>query len=155
MVPSYISDIIPETVRETSRYDLRNRSDITILPQRTSIFHRSCLPSSINAWNALDNQFRNCQSYESFCYRIKKELTSSIKIPEYYLKGIRAFSIFHCRIRNKCSDLHADLFYHHLSDDPLCDYQQNVEDAEHFNFKCPRYNEQRLVMFHKTRQIHP
>ena len=139
---------------ETSRYDLRNRSDISILPQRTSIFEKACLPSSINAWNARDNQFRNCQLHESFCYRIKKELTSSIKIPEYYLKGIHACSIFHRRIRKKCSDLHADLFYNHLRDDPLCDCQRDVEDAEHFIFKCPRYNEQILVMFHKTRQIH-
>ena len=123
MVPSYISDIIPETVSETSRYDLRNQSDILILPQRISIFQKSCLPSSINAWNALDNQFRNCQSYESFCYRIKKELISSIKIRECYLKGIRAFSIFHCRIRNKCRDLHAHLLHNHLGDDPLCDCQ--------------------------------
>ena len=81
MVPSYISDIIPETVGETSRYYLRNRSYISSLPQRTSIFQKPCLSSSVNAWNALDNQFRNCQSYESFCYRIKNELTSSIKIP--------------------------------------------------------------------------
>ena len=81
MVPSYISDIIPETVGETSRYYLRNRSYISSLPQRTSIFQKPCLSSSVNAWNALDNQFRNCQSYESFCYRVKNELTSSIKIP--------------------------------------------------------------------------
>ena len=61
--------------------------------------------------------------------------------------------IFHCRIGNKCSGLHADLFYNHLRDDPLSDCQQHVEDTEHFIFKYPRYNEQRLLMFYKTHQV--
>ena len=51
--------------------------------------------------------------------------------------------------------MHAVLFYNHLRDDPLCDCQQDVEDAEHFILKCPRYLKQRLVMFHKTRQFRP
>ena len=45
MVLSYIVDLILHLVGETSCYDLRNRSDISVLPQRTTIvqtllFHR-------------------------------------------------------------------------------------------------------------------
>ena len=38
MVSSYIVDLKPQLVSETFRYDLRNSSDITVLPQRTTIF---------------------------------------------------------------------------------------------------------------------
>ena len=111
MVPSYIVDLIPQLVGETSRYDLRNSSDINILPQRTTIFQNSCIPSSVRAWNSLDDQYCNCQTYGSFCYKIKNDLNSSVKIPNYYHKGNRKLATLHCTLRNRCSDLHADLFY--------------------------------------------
>ena len=38
VVSSYIAGIIPQLVGETSRCDLRNRSNITVLPQRTTVF---------------------------------------------------------------------------------------------------------------------
>lgn len=155
MVPSYIDDLIPQLVGETSRYDLRNRNDITVLPQRTTIFQNSCIPSSIRAWNSLADQYRNCQTYGSFCYRIKNDFNSPTKIPNHYHKGKRKLVILHCRLRNRCSDLHADLFYNHLRDNALCDCQQDIEDAEHFIFRCSRYDHERIIMFHRTRQFHP
>ena len=113
------------------------------------------LQSPVTAWNSLDNQYRNCQTYGSFCYKIKNDLNYSVKIPNYYHKGNRKFAILHCRLRNRCSDLHADLFYNHLSDTALCDCQQEIEDAEHFIFRCNRYEHERVNMFHKTRQFLP
>ncbi|MCG7878111.1 MAG: reverse transcriptase family protein [Candidatus Thiodiazotropha endolucinida] len=155
MVPSYIADLIPHLVGEATRYDLRNRSDINLPPQRTTIFQNSCIPSSIRAWNSLDDQYRDCQTLGSFCYRIKKELNSTVIIPNYYFKGNRKLCVLHCRLRNRCSDLHADLFYNHLRDNALCECQQEIEDAEHFIFRCNRYVQARVNMFHKTRQFHP
>ena len=68
MVPSFIADIIPQEVGEISRYDLRNRSDITVLPQITTLFQQNyCIPLSIRALNSLNDQYRNYQTYESFC----------------------------------------------------------------------------------------
>ena len=49
MVPSYISDVILHTVGNSTHYSLRNRTNISTLPQRTTIFSKSCMPSSINA----------------------------------------------------------------------------------------------------------
>ena len=90
-----------------------------------------------------------------FCYRTKNDLNSSVKIPNYYNKGNRKLAILHCRLRNRSSDRHADLFYNNLSDNVLCDCQQKIEDAEHFIFRCNRYEHERVNMFHKTRQFHP
>ena len=48
MVPSYISDLIPPTVANVSRYELRNSENISRIPIRTSTFSKSCIPSAIN-----------------------------------------------------------------------------------------------------------
>ena len=58
-VPSYISDTIPLTVGEISRYELRDRPNISTFSQRTTLVAKSCIPSSINTWNNLDTQIRN------------------------------------------------------------------------------------------------
>lgn len=155
MVPSYISDIIPSAVGDISDYNLRNRDNISIISQRTTIFSQSCIPSSVVAWNSLDLQTRNCESYNSFCYKLKKDFYSSIKVPVYFFKGSRKLSVLHCRLRNKCSDLHEDLFQNHLRDNPLCDCLEEAESAEHYIFKCKRYTIQRVTLFHRTRTFHP
>ena len=46
-VPSYISDIIPPHIRETTNYPLRNRDNITVPFCRTELFRNSCIPSSV------------------------------------------------------------------------------------------------------------
>lgn len=154
-VPSYILDIIPLTVGEISRYELRNRQNISTFSPRTTIFAQSCIPSCINAWNNLDVLFRNTDSYSSFCYNLKKEFSSSVRIPNYYLVGKRTLSVLHCRLRNNCSDLHYDLYLNHLRDNSLCECLEDIEDAEHFIFKCPRYYHSRIAFFNRTRVLHP
>ena len=57
MVPLYISDIIPPTVANVSRYKLRNSENISRIPVRTSTFSKSCIPSAINEWNNLQASF--------------------------------------------------------------------------------------------------
>ena len=131
-VPSYISDTIPLTVGEVSRYELGDRQNISTFSQRTTLLAESCIPSSINAWSNLDTKIRNSESYPSFCYKLKKDLFSSIKIPNYYLTGNRKLSVLHCRLRNNCSDLYNDLYYNHLRDSPICDCLEDIENAEHF-----------------------
>ena len=63
--------------------------------------------------------------------------------------------MLHSRIRNKCSDLHYDLYHNHLRDNPACDCGDDVEDTEHFLFKCNYFTEQRTQLFLSTRQFHP
>ena len=73
LVPTYISDITPPLVHETTDYPLRNQNNITIPFYRTEISRRSCIPSSITLWNALDEELRASPSLASFKYQLKKD----------------------------------------------------------------------------------
>lgn len=77
------------------------------------------------------------------------------KISKYFILGNRTYSVYHCRIRNKCSNLNDDLFNNHLKPTAICDCQLEIENAEHYFFRCERYNEQRLRFFHLSRKFHP
>ena len=66
MVPEYIPDIIPPFVRDQTNYPLRNRDDLTVLINRTEIFRKSCIPSSTNLLNSLDNNLKEIRSFEGF-----------------------------------------------------------------------------------------
>ena len=61
----------------------------------------------------------------------------------------------HARIRNKCSNLPYDLFINHLSQNPLCSCNRENENAEHFFFRCPKYLNERVILFRETRIHHP
>ena len=72
LVPSYVSDLIPTLVGETNAYNLRNNNNITVPFCWTEISRKSCIPSSISAWNSLDIELRNSPSLSSFKYQLKK-----------------------------------------------------------------------------------
>ena len=46
-VPSYISDIIPPHIRETTNYSLRNRDNITVPFYRIELFRNSCIKKRV------------------------------------------------------------------------------------------------------------
>ena len=117
LVPTYISDLIPPSVGEISTYTLRNQNDITVPFCRTEISRKSCIPSSISAWNSLDIELRNAPSMASFKYQLKKYQNNS-KVPTYYRAGNRYISVLHARVRNNCSNLFSDLYINHLSLSP-------------------------------------
>ena len=73
LVPSYVSDLIPPFVGETNAYNLRNNNNIALPFCRTEISRKSCIPSSISAWNSLDRELRNSPSLSSFKYQLKKK----------------------------------------------------------------------------------
>ena len=154
LVPPYISDITPPLVHETTDYPLRNQNNITIPFCRTEISRRSCIPSSITLWNALDEDLRTSPSVASFKYQLKKRQNNS-KVPSFYLTGNRYLSALHARLRNKCSNLSSDLFRNFLSPSPICSCSAENEDTEHYLFRCPNFLNERITLFHSTREFHP
>jgi len=50
--------------------------------------------------------------------------------------------ILHCKLRNRGSNLNYDLFCVHLVPSPVCDCGFISEDADHFLFRCPNFNDQ-------------
>ena len=97
LFPTYISDLIPSSVGEISTYTLRNQNDITVPFCRTEISRKSCIPSSISAWNSLDIELRNSPSMESYKYQLKKHQNNT-NVPTYYRVGNRyVYFIFTCK----------------------------------------------------------
>ena len=154
MVPTYISNLIPPTVGNSSQYNLRNSHNVMTPAAHTTTYQRSCIPSAINLWNNLDLEIRQMPSLSSFCYALKSQNLPD-KVPQCYIKGNRKLSILHARIRNRCSDLYQDLVINHLRDDPICDCHDGAENAEHYFFRCYLYTEQRIHLFNETRRFHP
>ena len=153
-VPPYISDIIPPLARETTDYLLRNQNNIAAPFCRTEISRKSCIPSSITLWNALDEETRNSLSVSSFKYQMKNRQTNS-KVPSFYLTGNRYLSVLHARLRNKCSNLSSDLFRIFLSPSPLCSCSAENEDAEHYLLRRSNFIDERVILFQTTRDFHP
>ena len=61
----------------------------------------------------------------------------------------------HARIRNNCSNLSHDLFINHLTQNSLCSCNLEIENAEHFFFRCPKYVNERTILFRETHVFHP
>ena len=61
----------------------------------------------------------------------------------------------HCRIRYNCSNLSYDLYHNHLIRRPLCNCNLEIESAEHYFFPRPKYVNERVKLFHETRDFHP
>ena len=134
LVPTYITDLILPVIRDTTNYPLRNQNNITIPFCRTEIFRKSCIPSGIALWNSLHESLRNSSTLNSFKYQMKRELVDVQKVPPYYIYEDRYLSVMHSRIRNNCSNLSNDLYLNHLTMNPLCSCNQEIENAEHFSF---------------------
>ena len=154
LVPSYISDLIPPAIGETTDYHLRNIEDIRNLNIRTATSQKSCIPSAISKWNSLDPGIRNSESLSVFKRKISSRNLLS-QLPQHYFCGNRFFSVIHARIRNNCSDLHHDLFRNHLRLDPFCPCSTEFEDAEHYMLRCKIYENQRIVLFNSLREFLP
>ena len=46
-IPSYLNDLMPEMVRDTNTYNLRNQQNYATVARRLEIYSKSVIPSSI------------------------------------------------------------------------------------------------------------
>ena len=129
----YINDIIPPLVNEITTYNLRNSNNIITLPQRTTLYSTSVIPSCTVLWNELENDIKNSDSLKSFKTKLNCKFYTS-KSPDIFSYGQRCSQIHHARIRNNCSNSNADLFNYFLKTSPDCACGYRYEDAEHFLF---------------------
>ena len=117
-------------------------------------YKKSCIPSSVCLWNNLEQEIRNSTSISSFKSKVCK-MTKPTKISNIYCIGNRNISVLHARLRNNCSNLNEDLYQTHLRLDPMCECGNEIENAEHYFFKCSRYKDIRAWLFRATRAFHP
>ena len=153
--PEYLCNLLPPLVTERTIYNLRNAENISIMNRRTEIFAKSFIPSGSLLWNNLPLSIRSETSVNSFKLKLKQHVYIAPQIPKHYIQGKRTESVFHSRIRNKCSNLNNDLYQNHLKDSPLCDCGSSIEDVEHYFFRCEGYNNERVTLFRATRKFHP
>ena len=66
LTPDYLSSLVPSSVNEGSRYNLRNANDVQTINARTALYFNSFLPSVIREWNTLSENDKYVDSIDSF-----------------------------------------------------------------------------------------
>ncbi|MCG8049353.1 MAG: reverse transcriptase domain-containing protein [Candidatus Thiodiazotropha endolucinida] len=142
LTPQYLSSLVPQTVSNASRYNLRNSNDLQTINARTNLYYNSFLPSTIRAWNVLPCVDKQSESVNSFKHTLNKNKSS---VPIYYYFGKRKTQVLHTRLRTNCSSLNLDLFIKNITDSPMCQCG-SIEDAQHYFFHCRNYQRQRTEL---------
>ena len=138
LTPSYLHQLLPTRVYQSSRYPLRNSSDFSISTSSTATYSNSFLPETLRAWNALGQDIRDAPSLGSFKKKLK---TPMIFSPRYFdtIQLSREGQILHARIRLECSSLNHHLFKKNLVGSCLCTCGL-PETSSHFLLFCTNYD---------------
>ena len=71
LAPSYLSDIVPTTVEESTPYNLRSGNNIRLPQCKTESYKRSFFPRMIKAWNSLDTEIKDKSNLLAFKLALK------------------------------------------------------------------------------------
>ena len=66
LAPLYLSSLVPQSVSNISRYNLRNSNNLQTLDARTSSYYNSFLPSTVRAWNNVNDEVKQSDSLNTF-----------------------------------------------------------------------------------------
>ena len=145
LTPDYLSSLVPSSVNEGSRYNLRNANDVQTINARTA-FILQFIPTVCHArMEHLSENDKYVDSIDSFKRQISRNKTA---VPKYFYTGNRKLQSLHTRLRTGCSSLNHDLFVKSISDTPLCSCRSgHVENAEHFFLSCNFYRDNRIELF--------
>ncbi len=144
--PQYLTDLVPPTVGERQRYNLRGAGNISQITTNKQCYLKSYFPATIKEWNVLPEIIRESPTLATFTKRLNCHFAAPTK-KSWFNFGGRFLNIHHTRMRLGCSKLKAHLHFDlHVEDDPSCRCGQGVEDPFHFLFVCPLYTQHRLTM---------
>ena len=115
MTFEYVSDLIPNLVKDESPFPLRNRNNV--IHGRFRLSTISFVPSTIAIWNDLPDEIRDSGTILSFKSRITPV---EEKMPSYFETGHRKLIIVHARLPYCCIKHNYDLFRVNLTADPSC-----------------------------------
>ena len=139
-----MQELLPQTVADTTHYNLRNRPNYHLPNYRLQSTNNSFIPFTCNLWNDLPLEIRNAPTLQNFKTHLKTQKSKDNTI--YFNTGHRKANILHCRLRNRASTLNYDLFYANIILDSSCDCGHPCEDCNHFFLHCPLFHNQRLVL---------
>ena len=136
LTPTYLANLLPVTVGNSSRYPLRNSFDLAIPRTTKNYVQRSFFWNTVNQWNTLDINIRQSPSLASFKRNVKAN--SPYKQNKLYDVFTPNASVHHSRMRMGLSALNSHRkkfnFIEH-NKCPLCACKP--EDPTHFFLKCP------------------
>ena len=82
ITPLYLSSLIPQSISNMSRYNLRNSNDLQTFNARSNQYFSSFLPSSVRARNNLSPEERQDELINSFKCFLRKDITT---VPKHYI----------------------------------------------------------------------
>ena len=155
LAPEYLQELLIPCRQNSNTYSLRHQDDFKfVLPRvKTTAYMNSFLPSTIKLWNDLPFDIRTLPTVSAF----KKSLKNIFlrKPNKLYDYGRRKLNIIHCQLRNKASNLNADLFNHYLRENSNCENcDSDCENSSHFFFECPIYDVQRQSFLESLNNLH-
>ena len=105
--PQYLQKLVPNTVQERNRYNVRSSTNISLIPARTNYSNSSFFPSVVQQWNNLPLSTQSAEDLADF----KKRLNRDIKpVNPLYYQGERRLTVPHARLCMGCSKLNYDQF---------------------------------------------
>ena len=140
--PPYLTDLIPNRVRNIVDHNLRNKDDFRNNRPRTEKYKHSIFMDGIRLWNNLPDDVKDLDSFDSFCDEIKP----LAKRNELYNGFTREANIAHAQLRMQCSNLNDHLYNLLVIDSPKCSCSYKCEDSNHYLFHCPLYTTERCKM---------
>ena len=143
--PDYLCNLISLTDDNDVAYDFRNKENVTHFRTRTEKSRKSLFPDCIRKWNELPVDLWKIAKLDDFMNKI----TIPLKSNNLYYGIKRKQGVIHSQFRMQCSNLKADLYRLHVVDDPVCTCSNQMENCEHFFFRCYLHATQR-VYFHNT-----
>ena len=66
LTPLYLSSLIPPSISDMSRYNLRNSDQLQTFDSQTNSYYNSFLPSAVRTWNSLPAEVKQSQTTHSF-----------------------------------------------------------------------------------------
>ena len=137
---------MPQTRQNDTDRNLRQACSITQIPHKTVSFKRSFLINAIDSWNKLPLNVRDSSSAKIFKNEVKK-IFGTPQPPLYYSLGSKIENSILTRLRVNMSSLNSHQFQIQLKDSPRCSCGSSREDTAHFLLHCPRYHNERQVMY--------
>ena len=98
LVPNYLSSLVPFSVSELSRYNLRNANDYSTIHCRTQQNYKTFLPSVVRDWNGLPEEAKQLNSLLSFKTYLNRERK---KVPKTFLSWQKKISIIAYKVKNR------------------------------------------------------
>ena len=107
LAPLYRSSLVPQLVSNISRYNLRNSNNLQTIDARTTLYYNSFLPSTVRAWNNVNDELKQSDSLNTFKGFLSKD---KLLVPKHFYVGHREVQVLHTGLRTNCSSFNLDLF---------------------------------------------